>query len=268
MTKNTPNTYKYLLFFFIAVFVLIVGAVFYKLFLEVSQSAFTNNSFSILYVAEDSKVIYVDKQARKAVFLAVGDVRDIVKGKNNLAASLALGLPIHALIVDNNPPANLVELASSKSEMRLMFDRQVIRKYMNRYDIHKFIAAIKGAGKDDKVEKRINLTNKEEVRMIEDGFIDSGIINMPYTIEIDNGTSINGLGNELAKVLSKQGYNVIAVRTAKRELDSYIATTIKKDIYIESLMRLTGFEYKEKKISQAADITIFLGDDLEALLMP
>ena len=99
-----------------------------------------------------------------------------------------------------------------------------------------------------------------------DLFRDSVINNMEYTIEVENGTSVDGLGTETAGILSRLGYNVIAVRTSELRSNSYIAYPDKPDIYINSLAGLTGFDVKKEKVSQSADIMVFLGDDLDSML--
>lgn len=266
MEKNSYVGLKYLKFFFLIVILFIVGAVILKIGSEIFQSKFRNNAFSVLYIAKDSKLIYVDKNTKEVLYLALGDMRKYTKGKNYLGVSFALGLPINAMILDSKPPANISEFMTSQNEWRLLFDGNVTLKNMNRYDIHKVIEAMRGALEDNRVEERVDIFKKEDMRRVEEHFVDSAINNVQYTIEIENGTSINGLGNQLATILGREGFNVIAVRTARPEIASYIAYPEKENIYVNSLIGLTGFDYKREKVSSAADITIFLGDDLEAML--
>jgi hypothetical protein len=91
---------------------------------------------------------------------------------------------------------------------------------------------------------------------------------MTTTIEIDNATGIDGLGNDLAVILGRRGFNVIAVRTSNQQSNSFIAFQGDKDIYTSTLENLLGFPVKKQTVSQAAEITIFLGSDLEAMLSP
>ncbi|MDO8270277.1 MAG: LytR C-terminal domain-containing protein [Candidatus Levybacteria bacterium] len=268
MKENSYVGLTYLKFFFFIVFLFIVGAVILKIGSEIIQSKFRNNAFSVLYVAKDSKLIYVDKNTKEVLYLSLGDLRKYTKGKNYLGVSFALGLPINAMILDNKPPANISEFITSQNEWRLIFDGNVTLKNMNRYDIHKVIDAMRSALKDNRTEERVDIFSKEDMKKIEEHFVDSAINNVQYTIEIENGTSINGLGNQLATILGKEGFNVIAVRTARAEIASYVAYPEEENIYVNSLIGLTGFDYKKEKISPAADITIFLGDDLEAMLSP
>lgn len=268
MQKDFYPSYKYLLIFIISFILLVIFAITFKIVKEVTTSSFKNNAFSVLFVAKDTKYVYVDKGAKKALFLALGDVSSEVKGKNNLGASLALGIPINAIVTEKSPPQNITELISSNREMEYLFGQQAKLRHMNKYDMHTFIGALKSTIKDNRLEKRVNLLKKEDIRGMEEYFVDSSIINEPVTVEIDNGTRINGLGNELAKVLARQGYNVIAVRTVQDGLTSYVASEQEGRAYLNSLQGITNFVFKKQKESQAADVTIFLGDDLEAMLVP
>ncbi len=220
-------------------------------------------------VSSDSKLVFVDKADKRVGFFAIGDVRKVVRGKDTFGASLALGVPINAIIVDKKFPRNIAELTNSETQWRLLFDGEPFFKNMDRYDVYKFINAVKDTIKDNRVEKRINLfDDSQRKELLKGQFKDSVINNMPYTIEINNGTKINGLGGDFAYILSQEGFNVIAVRSVNESSNSFIAYEGSQDVYIDSLVSLTGFELKKKKVSQAADITIFLGDDLEAMLSP
>lgn len=267
--KENITSFFYLKIFILLVIVTIIGAVIYRVGSEITGASFKNNSFSVLIVSKDSKIIYVDKRSRSATFLAVGDVERFVKGKGPLEASFALGMPINAMIVDKNPPQNLASFTDSQNEMRLLFEQNVVFKNLNRYDIHQFMNAIKSADKDRRLEVRLNLFDQDQVKeKIGDAFLDSAIRNQDMTIQIDNGTTINGLGGILAMILGKEGYNVIAVRTGQPDVFSYIAYDKEPNDYIKSLQALTGFPIKKMSVSPAADVTIFLGDDVDAMLSP
>ena len=126
---------------------------------------------------------------------------------------------------------------------------------------------MRGSVTDNTHEIRLNIFNQDQMKeKVGDLFKDSIINNMDYTVEVDNATSIDGLGTEFAGILNRLGYNVIAVRTSTKSSNSFVAYSGKKDIYINSLIQFTGFEYRQEKVSQAADITVFLGDDLDSML--
>lgn len=270
MFQEKITSFFYLKIFFVIFVILVIGSIVFKVEQEVATSTFLNNSFAILIVSKDSKYISVNKKDKSAVFLALGDIRQFVKGKKPIESSFALGIPIDAMLIDNNPSANLVEFASAKSQWRLIWGGDKIAyKNLNRYDIVKIAGAINASSKDNRTEIRVNLFDQDEMKkMLGNNLIDSEIANRPLTIEIDNGTNINGLGNLLAIILAKKGYNVISVKTGTEPDNSYIAYPDTPDNFVNSLHTLTRFPIIKEKKSQASDVTIFLGGDLDAMLSP
>jgi hypothetical protein len=198
----------------------------------------------------------------------LGDIRKFVKGKKPIEASFALGIPIDAMLLDSSPPANLSEFSSSKNQWRLIWGGdKIVYKNLNRYDIIKIAGAINSSPGDNRTELRVDLFNQKDMKeKVGSSLVDSQIANTPLTVEIDNGTSINGLGNLLAIILAKKGYNVISVKTSTESENSYIAYPDKPDNFVNSLQTLTRFPIVKTTKSQAADVTLFLGDDLDAML--
>jgi hypothetical protein len=270
MFQDKVIGFFYLKIFLLIVLLTVIASIVVKVGTEIFESSFTNNTFTLLYIAKDSKIIFVDKTSKSALFLAVGDIKSIVKGKSPLEASFALGVPIDAIIADTNPPQNISDFTRPSNMMRLIFSPDAtVFKNLDRYDIYKLGSALRGVPKDNRHEMRVNLFDEEIMKdKVKDLFADSVISNLPITIEIDNATSIDGLGNDLAVILGRRGFNVIAVRTANRDSNSYLAYPGESNVYISSLKGLTGFPVKKTKVSQAAEITIFLGSDLEAMLSP
>lgn len=269
MFQEKITSFFYLKVFALIFIVLVVGSIIFKVADEIINSSFRYNSYSLLIVSGDTKYISVDRQGKSATFLALGDIRSFVKGKKPIEASFALGIPINAIIVDNYPPQNLSDFSSAKKIWRLVWGQGVAFKNINKFDLFKLSNAINTAIKDNRAEVRLNIFNQKEVKeKIGDKLSDSSVINVAYTVEIDNGTNINGLGNLMAGILSRRGYNVISVKTSTESGNSFIAYPDKKNAYVESLSALTQFPIVKEKKSQAADITIFLGDDLDAMLSP
>lgn len=268
MFQDKVPGFYYLAIFIIMVILSVIGVSVYRLVNEFQTSTFKNNSYSLLIVSDDSKLIYIDKEEKSVLFLALGDISKFVKGKNTLEVTFALGIPVNGIIYDKNPPQNLDAFVNSGNEFRLVFGNDTQLKSINRYDLYKLIAAVKSSIKERREEIRIDLFDQESMKKIDKYFVDSAVRNSSQTIEIDNGTKINGLGNLLALILTKQGYNVIAVRNAKAKSFSYISSREEKSKVVDSLVDLTSFERKNEKASPASDITIFLGDDVESMLTP
>ncbi len=269
MFQEKIVSFFYLKIFLLLFVVLVLGSICYKFFDEIINSSFKNNSFSVLIVSKDSKFISVSKKDKTAVFLALGDMRQFVKGKKPIEATFALGIPIDSILIDNHSPVNLSDFSSSKNQWRLIVGDKIVYKGLNRYDILKLSGAVNSSAKDNRTELRLNLFSQEDLKeKLDDKLTDSTIVNTPLTIEIDNGTDINGLGNLFAIILARRGYNVISVKTANSSDNSYIAYPGKADEFVQQLKTLTRFPLLQTKKSQAADVTIFLGDDLDAMLSP
>lgn len=270
MFQEKITSFFYLKIFAIVFLILVVGSMIFKIGEEIVMSSFRNNSFSVLIVSKDSKFISVNKSDKSAVFFALGDIRQFVKGKKPIEASFALGLPIDSMLIDSNPAVNLSGFANSKNQLRLLGGGdKIVYKNLNRYDVIKIAGAINSSAKDNRIEVRVNLFNQNEMKeKVDDKLVDSQIANTPLTLEIDNGTNINGLGSLLAIILAKRGYNVISVKTSTESDNSYIAYPEKPDNFVNSIQTLTRFPIIKMKKSQAADVTLFLGEDLDAMLSP
>lgn len=268
MFQERTHSLKYLIIFVVFILVTIIGATIYRIVSEVATSKFTNNSYSLLIVSKDSKLVYIDKNRKSALFLALGDIKRFVEGKNNLEATFSLGVPINGMIYQDVPPANINDFINKNSELSILFDSSREFKNLNKLDLYKIVSALRSANRDNTKEVRIDIFDEEDIKKVENDFLDSVIRNSNLTIEIDNGTSINGLGNLMAIILTRQGYNVIAVRNAKPELSSFVSYEQEKSMTTDSLLSLTGFSYKMEKTSQAADVTVYLGEDVDAMLSP
>jgi hypothetical protein len=138
---------------------------------------------------------------------------------------------------------------------------------MNEYDIHKVMSIARAAGKDNTHILKVNLLDEKSVKEnITDNFKDSSIQDAHYTIEIANGTEVNGLANGVAGLLVQLGYNVVFVHTVKGydNDSSYVGFEFSKNPFVDSLLNFTAFSEKKKILSSSADVTIYLGSDLEA----
>lgn len=269
MFQEKIKSFFYLKIFLLFFMVLVIGSICFKVGEEIVDSSFKNNSFSLLIVSKDSKYISLNKKDKSVVFLALGDIRQFVKGKKPVEATFALGIPIDSMLIDSMPPVNLAEFATAKNQWRLLVGNKIVYKNLNRYDIIKIAGAINSSIKDNRTEVRINLFNQEELKeKLDNKLADSTITNTPLTIEINNGTSINGLGSLFAIILARRGYNVISVKTANSSDNSFIAYPDGEDEFIKQLKTLTRFPVLKTKKSQSADVTVFLGDDLDAMLSP
>lgn len=267
--KEAMTSFLYLKIFFFIVILIIVLSVFYRLGSVAVNSSFKNNAFSILYIAKESKIISVDKRTGSVSYLSVGNVKNLVKGKSPFAVSVILGVPISGIMYDpdHNLNPDFKSFISLKNELRLLSSFGMVFKNMNEYDIHKVVSIARVAGKDNTRVLKVNLLDEKSVKEnITDNFKDSSIQDAHYTIEIANGTGINGLANSVAGILTRIGYNVVFVHTVKGYYNdnSYVGFEFKKNSFVDSLLNFTSFSEKKKTLSSSADVTIYLGSDLEA----
>ena len=267
--KEKTSSLKYLKIFFLALSFTILLSIIFRFVNLTQNSSFKNNTFSLLYISKESRVIYVDKKANTVFFLSVGDVGSIVKGKSPFIATIALGIPINAIIYDEDKNKNpdLNEFITFENQARLTLGFGHTFKNLNEYDLHKIMSIARSAKKDSTNSIKVNLLDEKSVKEnISDIFLDSEIKNSKYSVEIVNGIDVNGLASSLASVLMKLGYNVVFLQSVPGTYtdDSYVGYEIEKDLFVNSLLALTKFEEKNKTISRSADVTIYLGSDLQS----
>lgn len=265
--SDKPASIAYLKIFFLAFFLLIVVAIIFRLVSLFSGSSFTGNSFSILYVSKNSKIISVEKSSKSVVYVSVGNVRSIVKGKSPFVAGIALGVPINAMIYDTDTSRDpdYSDFISYGNEARMIFSVNKNFENMNEYDLHKVLSIARGADKYSVKNVSVNLFDEESVnKNLEGAFLDHQIRDADSTVEIVNSTEINGLANAVASILTKKGYNVIALQNAKGSYDdnSYVGYSFTENLFTQFLLQLTGFEKRNDTYSNTADVTIYLGADI------
>ena len=91
---------------------------------------------------------------------------------------------------------------------------------------------------------------------------DSSIENDHKTIQVINGTGVNGLGNRLAKLITNMGGNVILVVTENNPIKKSMITYIDKKTYtVERLQKVLGYRAIKEPNNTMSDITIIIGED-------
>jgi hypothetical protein len=100
-------------------------------------------------------------------------------------------------------------------------------------------------------------------RLVIDNFIEKDF----QTIQVVNGTEVNGLGNRLAKLITNMGGNVILVMTEDKPRKKSVITYIDKKTYtVERLQEVLGYEAVKEPSNAISDITVIIGEDrLEAI---
>lgn len=82
------------------------------------------------------------------------------------------------------------------------------------------------------------------------------------TIQIINGTDINGLGNRLARLVTNMGGDVIIVATENSPKKESIISYIDQKTYtVERLQKVLGYSAVRQTSNAISDITIIIGED-------
>lgn len=265
MKEKTANI-SYLKFFFWIVVLLVIAASLYRFVTLILNSSFKNNSFSILYLSKESKIVNVNDNDDTVSFISIGDVKHIIKGKNTFVASVALGVPINGIVYDEdiNQNPDFKDFISYSNEARLILSFKTYYKNMNEYDLHKVLSIARNANKEDIRIIDVDLLSEGADEKIEGAFLDRTIRGSTHSVEIINGTDVTGLAGSVASVVAKKGYNVVFLQSENTSFDdnSYLGYDFEGDSYTNFLKQLTNFETKNSTHSKTSDVTIFLGADL------
>lgn len=265
--KENPASISYIKIFLVLLVILIIASFSFRFYSLITSSSFRNNSFSILYISKDVKLISVNDDEKSVVFLSIGDVENIIKGKSTFVASVALGVPINGIIYDADieKSPDLSDFVNFGNELRLITNTNIKYQNLNKFDLHKVFSIARDADKDNITKLKVDLI-KGDFSELEEVFIDKTVRDSQHTIEVINGTQINGLAGSVASMLMKRGYNVIFLNTLPADYgdSSYIGYEFERDFFIDSVSKLTKFEENNKTVSKTADVTIYLGADLES----
>jgi hypothetical protein len=122
-----------------------------------------------------------------------------------------------------------------------------------------FVESIPENSIDTKIVKTGGLgQDKALENLINDPFIEKD----HQTIQIVNGTSVSGLGNRLAKLITNIGGNVILVMTDNNPRKRSVITYINKKTYtVERLQRILEYEVVKDLDNAMSDVTIIIGED-------
>lgn len=270
--KNKIVSFLYLKVFLVALVVIIIASLGARIFSEFSNSSFKHNSFTILYFGNSTFLLNVDKKEKRYTFVDLGNLNDKLKGKNTLEMSLLIGAPVNATIQQKN-----AETSIKTSEDFLTFSNQVglmtggngaVVKRMNSYDVYKFISSARGALRENRFNEKIPDLNKVGIdKELSDLLRNTKINEENTSIEVINGTGINGLASVFSQMLANGGYNIIDVRSDNSEdIPSEIRYKGEATELTDSLVQLTSFQEKNTNPSSTADVTIYLGNDLAGRL--
>lgn len=182
------------------------------------------------------------------------------KSIKNEDAGGFLGIPIDGFIISNS-----LDLSQNPNALFLktIYNYKSLRTNLTIIDILK-LAFFTG-----KIPERS--VNTQDISNLEKGNVDKIVSRLSadeliqkdnQTIQIINGTSTEGLGARLARLITNMGGNVIIVATSDRaQKKSAISYIDQKTYTVERLSKVLGYEAVKAGGNAISDVTIMIGED-------
>lgn len=250
------NTKIAIIFFVILLFFVSLSLVF-KIVLIVRAGIFDDSKRFTLAIS-NSKNLEVMSLAPAAKTIAIFKLN---KNIGSYEAGKFLAVPIDGFITSNsldlNQKPDLLFLKSILNTKTLQTNLTII-------DLLKLLFFSKTVAphlvNTKNVSTDFNTSELEKIvgRLVSDELIEKD----NQTIQIVNGTEIQGLGNRLARLITNMGGDVIIVATSdqpqKKSTISYIA---QKTYTVERLQKVLGYLALKEGNNAISDITIIIGED-------
>lgn len=273
MSKEKKNSLFYVKIFLSVVAAVFLMAIFLRIYNSYTQRQFTENVFNILVISDKYVgVVGIDEGDERLHAVLVTKELDTIKKRNILIQSINFGIPIHAYISfpdTMRAPAPTKEFFSINRLRVVTTDMGVNIKNISFFDWIKLYKISKNLEEKDIVVKTY-ATIKDLSRLLgaeEESFLrNSDIANRKTSMQIVNGTSINGLGNRVGDMFSRFGFNVVSVTT--NPTDKSVIYYNGDSSYDDALMVAKSFGFPVEKSSEyaIAAVTLIIGEESELLL--
>ena len=97
-------------------------------------------------------------------------------------------------------------------------------------------------------------------------FTDYSLSKEAVSIQIINGTSVSGLGNRLARLISNMGGNVISVSTSEKAITTSEILYLNSSYTVERLGKVLSMKKRQMEKPMLFDIVIQIGEDFQRSL--
>ena len=243
--------------FLAIVFILIILSTLARLYYLVKNSSYNGESKFTVAVIEDASHAFVISSGPQDVSLD----EVLLIGKRNGTPGKILGIPIDGTIefpsgaAVKNVPSDI--LLSSLTP-------GTIKKNLTILDILRFYLFTKAVTPNNYTQDSVRTSDDGTLidKVSSNLFSDQKIVDEQKSIEIVNGTGIDGLGKRLERLIKNSGGNVIAVsNTHLPEQYSriyYYQETSYTQNKIQEILQYPSVPIKNREI---ADIRIVIGED-------
>lgn len=273
MTKEKKNSLSYVKIF-IAIFTFIFFiAILFKAYESFVNRQFTGNVFNILVVSDKYVgVLGVDEAEKRLNAALVTKDLTSAKKRNILSQSINFAVPIHAYIVypeaiEAPPPTR--NFFSIENIQKISTDAKIDKKNISLFDWLKLYFIAKKIN-DDMIDVKTYASIRDVSQLLpqeeESFFRDSKITGRKTSLQVVNGTTINGLGNRVGDMFSRTGFNVVSVITNSAEESAIYYSDENALEDAKFISKSFNFPLIQSNEHRIASITLVIGEDQELLL--
>lgn len=249
---------RILVFFCVIVGLLIVFSLLVRSVYIVQNSQFSGDSrFTIAFISNDKDldIVSYDPLENMLSHLAIHGTEDVERAK------MEVGVFTDTTILLEG------DFSLDKSISSYMIDslfHKNARSSLSGYDLIRLAIATSGISKEELVSENITFPVDRVLidKTTKELFYDTTLSQENMTIEIVNGTGVEGLGGRLERALTIMGGNVISVTNAeKRQQESSIVYYGEENYTVKRLVKLLGMSAKNQEGRGLSDIIIVIGQD-------
>lgn len=249
---------KKVILFLVVVAILIFFSLSVRLMYLIKQSKFDNESrFTVaINESEDSSLILSFNPINKSIskLVLTGDRKKISAGK-------IAGIPLDGTItlpgISNNKSTSGYLMYAMSNPM-VKKEGITVLDVMQLYFFAKTVSPANLLEEEVSVKDEQNTLNPLALRL----FSDQRIVDEQLSIEIVNGTGIDGLGKRLERIIQNSGGNVVAVSNShKVEKTSKITYFQDSSYTLQKIQRILNYSVEVVQKREIADIKIVIGTD-------
>lgn len=267
--KNEPLAYVKIFIFI--VFTVIAISTVIKIGSLYAKRNFVSTSFTFLVLEKDAYIVRVDKETHTISVARITGVDDKFFHASRVAQQIYLGVPIEGSLIYKNRPSDddfSDTFFSFPHIVELLLRRDKISYHnINPVDVMTIYLAARGAQEKDTqtfslqdFSPTVFLKNSMDKKM-SDLFRDSAIFNEATSIEVDNTTSMTGLGSMVAGMLKNVGYNVVFVTSTQPVDHTEIINRGDQNTTIYKLSHIFNTSVISSTQSAQTEISIIIGKD-------
>lgn len=261
--EKTSNSFLYLGYFVVIVFLCILVAFTLRMIFLYKKSTFNTSSYVVLVKNKSPYIVSYNKMLNKISYINLEDFKEGNKIKQSLSYSFPLDGELETTAEVN--PENFSSFFSLTSFLLSQFNSKFTG--LTILDVSNLIISSRSVPRNAIFSKSVKTAKDGTLEgmptdEIYDVFKDLDIIDEALSVEVINATDVEGLAGNVSQVLKNAGCNVITVTSSDPKNKSQLIAAGKSKT-IERLSHILGIQYEiVKSLHSSADIRIVIGEDL------